>query len=79
MLAVSPATSITFGLSQQFRERTQVNGVGAPGTDTTASNLQIGFDRVLTPKLLLDVTLGVGLTRDSPDYTLQVSLPFRFR
>jgi hypothetical protein len=79
VLAVSPATSITFGLSQQFRERTRVNGVGAPGTDTTASNLQIGFDRVLTPKLLLDVTLGVGLTRDSPDYTLQVSLPYRFR
>jgi hypothetical protein len=78
VLAVSPATSLTFGLSQQFRQRTQVNGVGAPGTDTTISNLQIGFDRVLTPKLLLDVTLGVGLTRDAPDYTFQISLPYRF-
>jgi hypothetical protein len=78
LLAVSPATSLSFGLSQRFRERTQVNGVGAPGTDTTISSLQIGFDRVLTPKLLLDVTFGVGLTRDSPDYTFQVSLPYRF-
>jgi hypothetical protein len=34
---------------------------------------------VLTPQLLLDLTLGVGLTRDAPDYTVQVSLPYRFR
>lgn len=79
VLAVSPATSVTFGLSQEFRSRSQIDRQGAPGTDTTASSLQIGFDRVLTPRLLLDVTLGVGLTRDAPDYALQVSLPYRFR
>lgn len=79
VLAVSPATSVTLGLSQQFRERTQINGVGAPGTDTTLSSFQVGFDRVLTPKLLLDITLGVGLTHDTPGYTFQVSLPYRFR
>jgi hypothetical protein len=79
VLAVSPVTSVTFGLSQEFRSRTQINGIGVPGTDTTAASLQLGFDRVLTPKLLLDLTLGVGLTRDAPDYSLQVSLPYRFR
>lgn len=79
VLAINPATSMTFGLSQQFRARSQVNGVGVPGTDTTASSLQLGFDRVLTPRLLLDLTLAVGLTHDAPDYTFQVSLPFRFR
>jgi hypothetical protein len=79
VLAVSPSTSMTFGLSQQFRERSQIDGVGAPGTDTVASSLQIGFDRVLTPKLLLDLTLGVGLTHDAPDYSVQISLPYRFR
>jgi hypothetical protein len=70
---------MTFGLSQEFRARTQLDGVGAPGTDTAAASLQLGFDRVLTPRLLLDVTLGVGLTRDAPDYALQISLPYRFR
>lgn len=79
VLAVSPATSITFGLSQEFRSRSRIDRIGAPGTDTTAASLQLGFDRVLTPKLLLDLTLGVGLTRDAPDYTLQISLPYRFR
>lgn len=79
VLAVSPETSITFGLSQSFRGRTQVDGVGASGTDTVASTLQLGFDRVLTKRLLFDLTLGVGLTRDAPDYAVQISLPYRFR
>lgn len=79
VLAVSPETSITFGLSQDFRGRTQLDGLGAPGTDTVASTLQIGFDRVLTRRLLFDLTLGVGLTRDAPDYSVQISLPYRFR
>lgn len=79
VLAVSPETSITFGLSQDFRGRTQVDGLGAPGTDTVASTLQLGFDRVLTRRLLFDLTLGVGLTRDAPDYAIQISLPYRFR
>jgi hypothetical protein len=79
ILAVSPATSMTFGLDQEFRNRSQLDGTGVPGTDTAAASLQLGFDRVLTPKLLLDLTLGVGLTRDAPDYTVQISLPYRFR
>jgi hypothetical protein len=79
VLAVSPSTSMTFGLSQLFRERSRIDSGGLPGTDTNGASLQLGFDRVLTPKLLLDLTLGVGLTRDAPDYTFQISLPFRFR
>lgn len=79
VLAVSPETSVTFGLSQEFRARSQVDGVGAPGSDTVASSLQLGFDRVLTPRLLFDLTVGVGLTHDAPDYSVQISLPYRFR
>jgi hypothetical protein len=79
VLAVSPETSLTFGVAQDFRARTQIDGVGAPGSDTTAASLQLGLDRVLNSRALLDVALGVGLTRDAPDYALQVSLPIRFR
>jgi hypothetical protein len=79
VLALSPATSMTFALSQEFRARTQLDGSGLPGTDTIASSLQLGFDRVLTPRLLLDLTVAVGLTRDAPDYAFQISLPYRFR
>ena len=79
VLSVSPETSLTFGLSQAFRSRTQVDRIAVRGSDTAAASLLLGLDRVLSPNLLLDLSLGVGLTRDAPDYTLQLSLPYRFR
>lgn len=79
VLALNPETSLTLGLSQLFRGRTLVDHESRPGSDTVQSSLLLGFDRVLTPRLLLDLSLGVGLTRDAPDYVLQVSLPYRFR
>jgi hypothetical protein len=79
VLALSPETSMTFGLAQEFRNRSQFSHVGAPGTDTLASSLDLGLDRVITPNVLLDVSLGVGLTHDAPDYVFQVSVPIRLR
>jgi hypothetical protein len=79
VLALNPDTSMTFGVSQDFRGRTRLDGEYLPGTDTISSSLLLGVGRVLSPSLLLDVSLGVGLTRDSPDYIFQISLPFRFR
>lgn len=79
IVALSPDTSMTFALSQEFRSRMQISGVGAPGTDTNSSVLQIGLGQVLTPRTLLDLTIGVGLTRDAPDYAVQLSLPIRLR
>jgi hypothetical protein len=79
ILAVNPATSLVFGLSQDFRTKTQVDGQSIPGSDTLAASLQLGVDRVLFRNLLLDVSLGVGLTRDAPDYVFQISTPIRLR
>lgn len=79
IVALSPDTSMSFELSQEFRSRMQISGVASPGTDTNSSVLQIGLGQVLTPRVLLDVSLGVGLTRDAPDYAVQVSLPIRLR
>jgi hypothetical protein len=78
-LSLNPDTSMTFGLSQEFRRRTRLDGEALPGTDTLASTFLIGLGRVISPRLLLDVNLGIGLTRDAPDYVFQLSLPFRFR
>ncbi|QUD90486.1 hypothetical protein [Phenylobacterium montanum] len=77
LLSVSPETSLSMSLVQDFRDRTTVNGAGIAGSDQVSSVLQFGLDQVLTRKLLLDVSLGVGVTRDAPNYTLMVSLPIR--
>ena len=79
LLAVSPDTSISFGFDQQFKTVTRVDGAKIPGSDGVAATAQIGLDQVLNAHTLLDVSLGIGVTRDAPDYTFMVSLPYRFR
>jgi len=39
---------------------------------------ELGVSISLSERLILDVTAGRGLTREAPDYTFGVSLPFRF-
>jgi hypothetical protein len=78
VLAVSPETTLSLGLAQDFRGKAELDGISLAGTDGVASVLQIGVGRVLSPRVLLDLTLGVGLTREAPDYSFQVSAPVRF-
>ncbi|HEY2662522.1 MAG TPA: transporter [Caulobacteraceae bacterium] len=79
LLSVSPDTSLSLNFTQDFTRRTTVNGAPIPGSDQVASVVQVGLDQVLTHALLLDVSLGLGVTRDAPNYVFQVSLPLRFR
>ena len=38
----------------------------------------IGASSILGRGILLDVSGGIGLTSDAPDYFVQVALPIRF-
>ena len=79
LLAVSPETSLNVGFAQQFKLRTNVDRMPINGSDGVAAVVQVGVDQVLSARTLLDVSLGLGVTRDAPDYQLLFSLPFRFR
>jgi hypothetical protein len=79
LLAVSPDTSLSFGFDQQFRQDTRVNGKAIPGGNGVAALALFGLDQVLSSKVLVDLSLGVGLTRDAPDYTFMISVPIRLR
>ena len=79
LLAVSPETSLSFGVSQQFKFRTSVDDVPIAGSDGIAAVAQFGVDQALSARVLLDVSLGIGLTTDAPDYQLLVSLPIRLK
>jgi hypothetical protein len=78
LLAVSPDTSLDLGFSQQFKFHTHVDGEPIRGSDSVAAVVQVGVDQVLSAHTLLNVSLGLGVTNDAPDYQLLVSLPFRF-
>jgi hypothetical protein len=79
VIAANPQTSLTVGFSQQFRGQTHLDGAPIAGSDGVAGVLEFGLGRVLSPSALLDFSLGVGVTRDAPDYQFQISLPIRFR
>lgn len=78
VLAVSPETSLTFSFNQQFTDELSLDGAEIPGTDQTTATLQIGAAVLVTPTTLLNVTAGVGLTEDSPDFQIIVTVPTRF-
>jgi hypothetical protein len=78
ILAVSPDTSLSFLLDFHYKPDDTLGGKAVPGSDETVAVLQLGLGRVLSRSVLLNVTAAVGLTADSPNFQLGVSLPVRF-
>lgn len=79
ILAASPDTSLRFALELNRLDENEVNGERVPGSSRTVALLQLGTAVVLRQRALLDIEAGIGLTNDSPDFTLEVSVPLRIR
>jgi hypothetical protein len=77
-LAVTPKTSLSLVLNQSFINDLEVDGEGIDGSDRVQSVLSFGASAILARNVLLDGAVGVGLTDDSPDYSVSVALPIRF-
>lgn len=77
-LAVTPDISMSAGLDFTFSQDIAVNGVTLPGSGQTIGLFEIGAGFVLRRNLFLTVGGAFGVTADSPDATLLVSLPLRF-
>lgn len=78
ILAASPDTSLRVGWLENWQQQSSFAGTSIPGSNQNYSFLEVGVGSVITPKIFLDASLLVGLTRDSPDFTALLSLPFRF-
>jgi len=79
MLAASPRTSLRGGFELSRNGRTQLNGAAVPGSDAAVGMLQIGLATLLSRRSLLDVELKMGMTPDTPDFAVVVSVPVRFQ
>jgi hypothetical protein len=77
-LAASPNTSLSLVLNQSFIDEFKVSGQRIDGSDQVESILSLGAAAVLGRNVLLSGNVGVGLTDDSPDYSVTISLPIRF-
>jgi hypothetical protein len=52
-------------------------GAAVPPNDVNAF-LELGGSAVLTPSTAIDIVFAAGLTRNTPDFRLMVSVPVRF-
>lgn len=78
VLAVSPETSMNVIVDWRTSDSLTISGQDQIGTEGTSAILQFGAATLITPATLLNFSVGAGLTPDSPDVTLALSLPVRF-
>jgi hypothetical protein len=78
ILAVSPDTSLSFLLDFHYKPDDTLAGKAVLGSDETVAVLQLGLGRVLSRSVLLNVNAALGVTADSPNFQLGVSMPVRF-
>lgn len=78
-LALNDKASISIGYDQSMVGATKANGRTLPGsTRTVLGSLLVGGSYKINDRRTLNVALGVGVTRDTPDVTLTARLPVTF-
>ncbi|HEX6999293.1 MAG TPA: hypothetical protein VF322_14220 [Gammaproteobacteria bacterium] len=77
-LSLNLETSMSLAAELSFTERTRLNGEEVPGTYVNTGTLAIGLSRAFPGGRSLDTNLAIGLSEDSPDVQVGVSVPFRW-
>lgn len=77
-VALSPETSVRFLLSGGYQAETEFSGTQLDGSDRVLGTFVVGGTTLLGPGTLLNFSAGIGLTDDSDDLSLTLSLPIRF-
>jgi hypothetical protein len=78
-LALNDRASFSIGYDHNSLGTTKQNGVTVPGSvRTQLGTLLLGYSYRLDEKKTLSVSIGAGLTRDTPDLTLSVKMPVSY-
>lgn len=78
-LGLNEKSSFSIGYDHASVGRTRQNGVGvADSVRVQLGTLLLGFSYRLSNQRTLSVSLGAGVTRDTPDMTLTVRMPVSF-
>ena len=72
-LAVSPSSSLFMSLGNQFVAETEVGNQGIDGSDITAATLNLGASSIVSKGFLLNLTTGIGISENAPDYSIGLS------
>ncbi|HWK73436.1 MAG TPA: hypothetical protein VNQ81_04135 [Povalibacter sp.] len=78
-LALNEKASFSIGYDQNIIDKTRQNGEEVPGAvRTTLGTLLLGVSYRYNPHAALNLSLGVGVTRDTPDVTFTLRTPITF-
>jgi hypothetical protein len=78
-LALNEKAAISIGYDQNIVDKTRINGVDAPGSvRIILGQLLLGGTYRFNDRYSLNVALGVGVTRDTPDVQITVRVPIAF-
>lgn len=78
-LALNEKASFSIGYDQSIIGPTKQNGERVPGSvRTILGTLLVGYSYRISPKMTLNLSVGAGLTRDTPDLTVTLRLPIQF-
>jgi hypothetical protein len=78
-LALNEKSSFSIGYDHSSIARTLINGQPAVGSvRTQLATLLLGYSYRLSNTTSLNVSVGAGLTRDTPDVSLTIRLPMSF-
>jgi hypothetical protein len=78
-LSLNEKASFSIGYDQSIIGKTQQNGIEVPGAvRTTLGNLLLGISYRYNPTSTLNLSVGVGVTRDTPDVSFTLRTPITF-
>ena len=77
-LAASSQTSLSIGIQQSFIGNTRIFNHSIPGTDTISSIFTFGAASIIGQRLFFSTMAGIGLTKNAPDYFVNIAIPIRF-
>ncbi len=77
-LALTERASINFSLQNIFTFQTRQNSVRIRESEVNSSSFLVGSSFRFSKRYSLSISVGIGLTADSPDYQIHFSLPLSF-
>lgn len=77
-LALNLDTSLSFNYQYQHTLAAEIDTQTIRGSDLQTSIFTIGLSKAKGNLYAIDIDLGIGLTRDTPDFQLTIAFPFKF-
>lgn len=76
--ALNDNLAISTAFDQKFYDKVKVNGDSQNETDLVLGSLVLGGTYAMNDILSVNLSVGIGLTPDSPDMEVSFRLPFRY-